>query len=424
MTILLANKFHYVKGGSERYYFDLARSLEEAGHTVVPFAMRSEANVPSAYEAHFVSEVRFEGGGSPRDSVRRALRVLYSVEAKSRLSRLLDETRPDIAHLHNIAHQLSPSIFDPLVARGIPIVQTLHDYKLACPTYLMLAHGRPCERCVGGHFFHAARIRCNRGSFGASLVNTVEMYLHTLLGSYRKVDRFLCPSRFLLGKMIEAGVEERRLVHFPYFVFASLYRPSTSKGEYAAYVGRLSREKGLVTLLRALAFAPRVRLVVVGDGELRADLEALVETLGLEARVTFAGYKSGEELHALIREARFTVIPSEWYENLPYAALESFALGTAAVASRIGGLPELVRDGETGLTFTPGDASGMARAMETLWDDPSSATAMGRNARALIEREYDEPAHRARLMALYAELGAAPAVADEHGDRAAAGGAR
>lgn len=423
MRVLLANKFHYVKGGSERYYFDLTRSLEAVGHEVVPFAMASSANEPTPYAGHFVSEVRFDGDGSPRERARRALRVLYSVEAKSRLARLLEETRPEVAHLHNIAHQLSPSILDPLAARGIPIVQTLHDYKLACPTYLMLAHGRPCERCVGGRFFHATRVRCNRGSLGASLVNTVEMYLHALLGTYGKVDRFLCPSRFLLGKMRQAGIEERRLVHFPYFVFASSYRPAPSKGEHAIYAGRLSREKGLVTLLRALAFAPRVRLVIAGDGELKPELESLVETLGLEARVSFAGYKSGEELHALVRDARFTVIPSEWYENLPYAALESFALGTAAVASRIGGLPEIVRDGETGLTFPPGDASAMARAMETLWDDPASATAMGRNARALIEREYDEPAHRSRLLALYGDLGAPVAAGTGHAGHAAAGGA-
>jgi glycosyltransferase involved in cell wall biosynthesis len=409
MTILLANKFHFLKGGSERYYFDLARSLEAAGHRVVPFAMRHASNEPTPYARHFVSEVSFEGDGRPRERLRRAARVLYSVEARSRMARLVEEERPDVAHLHNIAHQLSPSILEALSVRGVPIVQTLHDYKLACPTYLFLAHGRPCERCIGGRFHHAARLRCNRDSFVASLVNTVEMYLHAMLGTYDRVDRFLCPSRFLLDKMREAGIEERRLVHMPYFVFASDYRPSPIKSGHAVYLGRLSREKGLVTLLRAVALAPNVRLVVLGDGGMRPELESLATALGIGSRVTFAGMKFGEEMHALVRDARFTVIPSEWYENLPYAALESFALGTAAVASRIGGLPELVRDGETGLTFAPGDASALAEAMEALWNDPAASAVMGRNARDLIEREYDAPAHLERILALYAGLGALPA---------------
>jgi len=283
----------------------------------------------------------------------------------------------------------------------VPSVQTLHDFKLVCPTYRMLSGDRICERCAGGRYYSALLERCNRGSLLRSAVNVVESYLHAALGSYDAVDRFLCPSRFLLDKVAAFGVDAARLQHLPLF-FDGAATPSFAPGHYAVFVGRLSPEKGLATLIAAAARSS-TPLVVVGDGPQRAELEATVARQDLDG-VRFTGHLDGAALDDVRRQAAFSVVPSEWYENFPLAVVESMALGKPVVASRLGGLAEMVDDGVTGRLVATGDVDAWAKVLAELASAPATLESMGRAARAKVEAEWSADRHADRLTDAYAAV--------------------
>jgi len=399
VKVLVANKFHYVKGGAERYYFELARILERKGHTVVPFAMKHEMNEPTEYSDFFVSGVSFDGESG--NSLAKAARVIYSAEASRKIAALAAKARPDVAHLHNIAHQLSPSVLYGLKRRGVPVVQTLHDYKVVCPNYQMFVEGDTCERCAAWKYYPAVAHRCMHGSLPFSLVVCVEAYVHQILGTYRRlVDLFIAPSRQLLERVVAHGVDRERIVHLPYAIELDEYAPRYDSEDYAVYLGRLSIGKGLETLVRAAARARDVEIRVLGDGPMADGLRHEVEARSL-GNVRFLGYRSGEELTSIVAGSRFVVVPSECFENSPLTVYEASALGKPVVGSRMGGIPELVVDGETGVLFEPKDDAELADRMTSLWNDPARASAMGRAARERAEREFAPARHYEAIKRIY-----------------------
>ena len=398
----MAHKFHWPKAGAEAYVFRLTRLLEEAGHTVIPFAMEHPSNVPSPYARHFVSRVEFRGKRNLFTDLGRAARVIYSTEARAKLAGLLREEPIDLAHLHNIAHQLSPSILGPLARAGIPIVQTMHDYKLACPVYTFRSRGEVCERCKGGRYWNAVRRRCNADSLALSLTSAAEAAVHRALGSYRRVHVFHCPSLFEMAKLMEHGVPRERLAFVPHFVDAAAYAPAFGGGRYALFAGRLSEEKGLATLLEAHRVTPGLELVIAGDGPMRAALEARV-TPEQRARLTFSGHLTGEAYDRAWQGAACLVLPSEWYEVRPMVIHEACARGKAVVATRLGSMPEIVEDGVTGLLVPPADPAALGAALAGLVADPARAEAMGRAGRALVERWYDPARHLVAMLDVYAQ---------------------
>jgi glycosyltransferase involved in cell wall biosynthesis len=403
VRILQVNKFHWLKGGSERYYFDLQAELEARGHQVAVFSTRNPANRATPYEPYFVPRVDYHGKGL-RKAIRLARDVIWNKDAAARLGRLLDDFRPDVAHLHNFHHQLSPSILTELSRRRIPVVQTLHDYKWVCPAYLFLSHGEVCERCGPGNRFHpVVRRRCHHDSFLRSLVVHLESSRSWGRRDFDRVARFLAPSQFMADRVIAHGLPRERVQVMPYFIRTGSYRPAESTGAEFLYAGRLSREKGLSILFDALARSEgRLRLAVAGTGPLEAELleRARDERLGVE----FLGHLRAQELHDAIRRSLAVVVPSLWYENQPYAVLESFALGVPVIASDIGGLPELVREEETGSLVPPGYAAGLRDAMDRMMSDRTGARRMGFNARALIEQEFDAEHAILALERLYGEV--------------------
>ncbi len=400
MKVLSVNKFHYVKGGADRLYLEWSELLEKKGHEIVYFSMQHERNQATTYARYFVENVEFFNNGGRRNLPSMALRVLYSRQARRRIELLIEDTRPEIAHLHNIAHQLSPSILDSLKKHGLPVVQTVHDYKFGCPTYSFFTQGQVCERCKGHHYYNAALHRCNRGSLSASLLNCVEMYFHQLIGIYDKVDLFISPSDFLREKMIEYGFSPERIIWIPNFVDTNRYVPSYTSDGYFLFVGRLVSFKGVSTLLEAMRSVQESLLYIVGEGELREQLEARAKEESIQ-NVSFLGYQSGPELKSLIANAMFTVTPSEWYENMPYAILESFALGTPVLAANIGGMPELIEPGVNGLLFEPGSVVDLVEKIRYLLLNRQQLASMGKRARAKIEREYDAETHYERVMQAY-----------------------
>lgn len=404
MRILHVNKFLYRRGGAEAYMLDLASLQRERGDEVELFGMQYPDNEPQRYEASFPSRVDFDPPPPSLDGkIRGAGRLLWSRSAAHGIAVVLDGFRPDLVHLHNIYHQLSPSILAPMRAAGVAVVMTLHDYKLACPTYRFLDHGRICEACVPHRFWSPILRRCNGGSLAASALNALEMSLHTAIGAYGPVHRFICPSRFLERKMREGRVYPDRLRVVPNFVDVRAIDAKVDPGGGVIAAGRLSDEKGFDVLLEAVRREPDLSVDVAGDGPARADLEAQIASSGVADRVRFHGRLPSDELAKLMRRSAVMALPSRWYENMPLSVLEAFASGIPVVGSDLGGIPDLIQPGIDGDLVPPNDPSSLGRALSKLVRDPARAFEMGRAGRAKVERAFSPAEHLRQLGVVYDE---------------------
>jgi glycosyltransferase involved in cell wall biosynthesis len=401
-TLLSVNNYYYGRGGAETVFFEHNRVFEAIGWQVVPFAMRHSKNLESEWSEYFVNEIEFGESYSLTGKFTRAAKVIYSFEARRNLSKLLDRAKPDVCHVHNIYHHISPSILGLLHDRGVPIVMTLHDLKLACPAYNMLAADGICERCKHGRVYNVLIHRCIKGSTTLSGVVLVESLLHRLLGSHEQVNRFVAPSRFYIEKLIEWGFDETRFRHIPNFVASERYAPNFSAGNTFVYLGRISPEKGLKTLVSAAALAG-CSVRIVGAGPQLEELRLLADRL--RADVTFVGYLSGAALHDEVRAARALVLPSECYENAPMSVLEAYALGKPVIGARIGGIPEQIREGRTGFIVPSGDPDALAHVLRQVRDLPDSRIEeLGREARRWVEQDFSASIYRQRMADLYREL--------------------
>lgn len=405
----MVDKFYYVKGGAERYMFELAEILKSNGHTVIPFSMQSPVNLRTPYEKYFVSYLNFHPKSKKEALLigfRSLGRLFYSLEAQRKLRRLIAETRPDIAHLHMIDHQISPSILPVLRSFKIPVVQTVHTFKLVCPTYRLyhMGKGKICEKCLYGAYWKALLEKCHKNSFFATLLVVLEMYSHKLMQLYeRGVDRFLVPSRFMGHKLNEGGIPKEKIHHVFYTIQVDRYPFQLKSEPYFLYYGRLSEEKGIMTLLRAMEGGTPLPLRIVGDGPQRVQLEAYVREHHI-SNVFFDGNLDGEALLQKVSRARFVVVPSEWYENSPLVIYESFSMGKPVIGSHIGGIPELVTHGKDGFLFPPGDAEALRKWILHLSTHPEVLSWMGRYAREKAEREFSPQSHYNSLMEIYQEL--------------------
>lgn len=403
-NLLNINNYHYRRGGSDTVYLEHAALFEKIGWRNAFFSMNHPNNFKTPWSKYFVEELEFGNNYSLPNKVLMASKAVYSFEAQKKLKTLLGNFPADIAHLHCIYHHLSPAILSTLSNAGVPVVMTAHDLKIACPAYKMLNDGGICERCKDGNLVNVVRHRCVRNSFAASAIVWAESTLHRRLKTYqKKVNRFVAPSRFYIEKFIEWGWPREKFVHIPNFVDAAQYTPNYNPANYFLYFGRLAPEKGVTTLMRA-AKNSGVKLKIVGSGPLESDLKKLQENL--QGDTEFLGYRSGPELQSLIRGAKATVLPSEWYENAPMSILESYALGTPVIGARIGGIPEMIIEGETGWTFKSGDVDELTGLMSRLASYPSAhLEEVGRSARAYVQNRFSRNGYVEATLALYAELG-------------------
>lgn len=400
MRILHVNKFLHRKGGAEAYMQDLAALQADAGHDVEFWGMAHPANPPLSLAATFPAHIELEPPPPTiRDKARAAGRMVWSTSARRGMSEAIGAFRPDMVHLHNIYHQLSPAILRPLARHGIPAVMTLHDYKLACPSYQLLDHGSPCEACIGGGLSNAPRRRCKDDSLGASAVLAAELWIHRRLGAYEPVAQFICPSRFLAGKMAAAGVFPDRLVHVPHFVDVTDLEPKHEPGGPIVFAGRLAPEKGVDVLIRAAGLLG-CDVVIAGDGPERRSLEHLAADVA-PGRIRFCGSMTKLAVNDLFRSGRALVVPSRWYENQPMVVLEAFACGLPVVGSNLGGIPELIASGANGVLVEPNDPAALATALAPLLDDADHAMRLGRAARALVERHFPPERHLAAIESAY-----------------------
>jgi glycosyltransferase involved in cell wall biosynthesis len=410
LKILHVNKFLYRRGGAEGYAQDLADLQARAGHTVNFLGMQHPENPKLPYEEVFPSQIDFD---PPPATTRGRLagfgRMIWSRQSMQAMVSVVDDFQPDIVHLHNIYHQLSPSILRPLSKRNIATVMTVHDYKLVCPTYQLLDHGAVCEACVGSHFFHAPARRCLSDSFVLSLTAAVESTVHRVSGAYEPVHRFICPSRFMRDRLAAGGVYPERLRWVPHFIDLETLEPATAPGNGSVVVaGRLSYEKGIDTVIKAAGGLPELRVEVAGDGPIRPELEALAEEVA-PGRVHFHGRLEKADLLHLLRTATAVAVPSRWYENQPMAVLEAFACGLPVVGSDLGGIPELIDAGVDGLLVPADDVDAWRKALSELVTDPDQAFRMGQAARRKIETSFRPDVHLAAVGAVYEEALAAAA---------------
>jgi glycosyltransferase involved in cell wall biosynthesis len=400
MKILLINKFLFPAGGDAISTLETGKLLIRNGHNVRFWGMKHPLNNKFPFEEFFVSYVNYKEKASIFKQIKSSLKILYSLEAKNKISSLMAQWKPDIVHLNNFAHQISPSILDIFKKYKIPCVMTMRDYKLVCPAYLMLLNGRPCEKCKGGRFYNCLFNKCTKSSALKSLVNTVEMYLHhKILHIYNNISIFISPSIFLMEKLKEMGFCGK-LVYLPNFVNPEEYEPCYDFNDKTiVYFGRLSEEKGIDTLITA-ANNLDVEVKIAGRGLFEDKLKSIVKS---EKRidVSFIGYKKKEELKEVIKNSLFTVIPSKCYENNPRAILESFALGKPVVGAAIGGIPELVIDGKTGYTFKVGDGRDLKEKIKYLLNNMGEVNKMGKTARKFVEEKFNPDRHYKKLIDIY-----------------------
>jgi glycosyltransferase involved in cell wall biosynthesis len=406
MRILYCNKYNFPFSGTEAYMFEVMDLMRAQGHEVALFSMADPRGQPTPYDQYFLPRIDFK---SPAHGLfaraKLAAHAVYSTDARRRLRQMIAVFRPDVAHVRNIYHHLSPSILWELKAQGVPVLYHLNDFKVLCPTYNMVAKGHACERCRGGQFRHVLTQGCYDGSPASALLLMVEAYFHRWLGTYQKcVDHFLTPSRFAKEKLVQNGFNPRKITVLPHFQkLPAQVPPNAGANAPILYFGRLSIEKGVADLLRAMKLLPQVQLQIAGDGPQRPELESLARELGL-TNVSFAGHVGGKVLDYMIASSRFTVLPSRAYETLGKTILESYAWGRPVIASDLGSRRELVDQGETGLLYPSGNVEQLGKAISFLVERPELAAQMGVAGRRLVEAQHAPEAHYRALTRLYAEM--------------------
>ena len=363
MKVLLVNKYHYFRGGSETYYFGLAELLRKAGHEVIFFAMEDEHNLPCAQSEYFVSNVEFNGKLSALDQLKAAARMVYSLEAKCKFDKLLRNEKPDIIHINLFHRVLTASIVDVAKKHHIPIVFTMHDLNCICPNHTMLNHGKICEACLRGNYMNCVKCVCFKDSRLKCLMAAIESEYNKRSGLYNKIDCFITPSEFYKNLLMKSGLTKKRIIHMKNFLPAETeYAIRGKRGDYVLFFGRLSYEKGILTLIEAMKHV-KAPLLIVGTGPEEDAIRQKIAVSGLSDRVTLLGFKSGTELWSYVMNAGCVVIPSEWYEASGYTACEAQAMGKPVVVTDAGGLPENIVNGETGIVCPMSDVKKLAEAI-------------------------------------------------------------
>lgn len=392
MKILQINKFLYPRGGADVYMLALSKLLEANGHEVIHFAMQHPHNPPSKWSKYFVSEIDFgnrrtvlrasEGQSSAHRTLSAFGRMLWSCEAARKIEALIKAAKPDVAHIHNIYHQISPSILPVLRRYKIPVVMTAHDYHLISPNYLLFPGSQSAAQRFAGAIEHA---------------------FHKALGVWeRNINRIICPSKCMYDELLAHGIPKQKLILIPNFVTPWTHEPNheSKTAEGVLYFGRISEEKGIRTLIDVAGRLPAIPFKIIGDGPMAKWVRAEIRAQGLQ-NVECEGPKYGRALQEEIARARIVVLPSLWPENAPLSVLEAMATGKPVVASRIGGIPEIVRDGKTGVLTPPDDARMLAETLRRLYQDADRLREYGEAGRKIVEKEYSQDLHYRRVCEAY-----------------------
>jgi len=386
VKILLVHNRYQQPGGEDVVFEQERKLLESAGHQVVTHCRSNdEVNDSSIWQR-----------------VRLAKNTVSSAESRQQVLNLLRQHHFDVVHVHNTFMMISPSIYSACHEAGVPVVQTLHNYRLLCPAANFYRDGHTCEECTEHSVWRGVQHGCYRDSRAATATVAVMLTVHRQRGTWTEsVDSYVALSEFARRKFIAGGLPADKISVKPNFVQPDPGERSNGGGVYAAYVGRLASEKGPGTMISAWKLLSKsVPLVVVGDGPLLEELQNQAREQGL-TNINFRGRLSREQAQAVMKGASFVVIPSECYENFPMGMAESFACGVPVICSRLGALEELVSDGRTGLHFSSGSPQDLAAKVEWAWSNPESMRAMGKAARKEYETRYTAESNYPLLMDIY-----------------------
>ena len=351
----MVNKFLYPNGGSETYIFKLGDYLKSQGHEVEYFGMEHEGRCVGNSVNAYTSDMDFHGG-SKLAKLTYPIKTIYSKEARKKIRLVLEDFKPDVVHLNNFNYQLTPSVILEVVKwrkkanKKCRIVYTAHDYQLVCPNHMMNNPNthKNCEKCVGGKFINCFKGKCVHGSSAKSAVGMAESYFWNIKGTYKYIDRFVCCSKFMKTKLDTNPGFAGKTVALHNFIDKVEWK-DTAKKDYILYFGRYSDEKGIGTLIEVCKSMPDMQFIFAGNGPLE-------NTVNNVPNIKNVGFRTGDKLEKLIREARVSVYPSEWYENCPFSVMESQMYGTPVLGANIGGIPELIDVGKTGELFESGNA--------------------------------------------------------------------
>ncbi|MDD5617923.1 MAG: glycosyltransferase family 4 protein [Candidatus Omnitrophica bacterium] len=401
MRILLINSYLNVHGGADACFFNTARILERHGHEVQFFCMKHPDNHQTKYSDYFCSYQLPFGKLNILGKIGLVSKYIYSFETRRNIGRLFsEEERPDVAHIHNFSPHISPSVIHELKKHKVPVVMTLHDYKMTCPASFLFVKNRICQKCKGKKYYNALFNKCINNSISRSLVTMLTYYLNdSLLDLFNKIDTFISPSKFLISKLKELGFK-KEIDYLSNPIDLQNYSLNLeAKEKSIIFFGRLTQEKGLDVLLDAVKGLD-IKLKIVGEGPEGDRLKKRAEKEKI-SNIIFLGWLSNNALVTEIQKSMFTVLPSIWYENCPYSILESFALGRLVIGSKIGGIPELVIEGETGLTFNPGDSRDLRDKIVSLIDKPDLIIGMGRKAKESLKKDSNIENYYNSLLNIY-----------------------
>lgn len=385
MRILIVNKFLYPNGGSETYIFAIGKQLQKMGHEVQFFGMEHEGRIVGNEVNSYTSDMEFHGGGLSK--IAYPFKILYSFEARKKIRVVLEDFKPDVVHLNNINFQLTPSIIDEVRSfdKKIKIVYTAHDAQWVCPNHLMRipSSGERCLKCIDGDVKNCTKNRCIHDSKVKSLLGEVEARLYKGLGTYKKVDTVISPSTFL-GDVLSHNVHLKdKIVTMHNFVEYPKKTTEQPTRDYVLFFGRYDIEKGIKVLLEAVKNLPEINFVFAGKGEYEAEINKY-------ENIKNVGFQDSESMQILIQNAKFTVFPSVWYENCPFSVIESIINRTPVVGANLGGVPELLENGKTGILYNADDSDELTKIIAELWNSSDRLQEMYENCSiAAKDGRYD-----------------------------------
>lgn len=399
MRILFVNKFHYLKGGSEKYYFELAELMKENGHEVAFFSMKNDKNISTGCKEYFVEEIDLNTG-----SKLKALDVIYSKENAKKMKEALEDFKPDIVHINNFQRQLSASIVKEIKKKNIPIVFTAHDMQAICPASAMLYKGQICEDCIQKNYGACIKKSCIKDSKLKSILGVLESKYYRLNKIYEKIDYIIAPSNFIKRQLIKGKIKYKTIEAVHNFVIDSGKKEELCDDGYAFFFGRLSIEKGILNVIEALKKLEIGKLIIAGDGPEREKIQNFIKDNKLEDRIQLVGYLNQADVKKYIKNSKFIVVPSIWYENCPYSILETMEMGKPIIGSRIGGIPELIEDGKNGFLYNYQDVDELSLKMKLLFENEELVKEQSKMSRQLYEEKYNEKIYYKKILGIYEKL--------------------
>ena len=401
MKILLVNKFHYLKGGSEKYYFALAQLLQENGHQVAFFYMEDPRNKKTNSKEYFVKAIDLN-----KASKLKAFDIIYAKANKRKMKEALEDFQPDIVHLNNFQRQLSASIVDAIQEKNIPIVYTMHDAQAICPNITMLdSQKKICQDCNKGKYRSCIRKKCVKNSMLKSILGVMEAKYYDDKKIYaKKIDCIITPSQCYRQKLIEKGINPNKITTIYNFIDTQKYEIETQDENYVLYIGRLTKEKGILNLVQAFSRTKEGTLYIAGEGEEKEKIERKIKEEQLQNRIQLLGYLEAEAIKERIRKCKFVVVPSIGYENCPYSILETLVIGKPVIGAKIGGIPELVKDYENGLTYTYDNIEELTDKMNQLFYQPDLVEKFSKNAKEKARKIYSKKEYYDKIIAIYKQL--------------------